>query len=53
FREKQKFVIDRFGTAALPLYVVMTPTGAEIARFPGMTRSEEKFADFLGQGLGL
>ena len=53
FRQKQKFVIERFGTAALPLYVVMTPMGGEIARFPGMSRSEKVFADFLGKGLAL
>ena len=43
--------IDRFGTAALPLYVVMTADGTEIERFPGMTRSEEKFSNFLDAGL--
>ncbi len=51
FKDKQRFVIERFGTAALPLYVLIDPAGREIVRFPGMTRSEEKFVDFLDIGL--
>lgn len=51
FREKQQFVIDRFGTAALPLYVILDPDGRELARFPGMTRDEEEFTDFMDQGM--
>ena len=53
FKQKQQYVIERFGTAALPLYVVMTPNGGEIARFPGMTRSADEFAKFLSKGLAL
>ena len=53
FKEKQRFIIERFGTAALPLYVLIDPDGQEIVRFPGMTRSEEKFTDFLDIGLAL
>ena len=51
FREKQQFVIDRFGTAALPLYVILDPDGRELARFPGMTRDEDEFAAFMDQGM--
>ncbi|MFB0515736.1 MAG: cytochrome c biogenesis protein CcdA [Candidatus Neomarinimicrobiota bacterium] len=51
FREKQQFVIERFGTAALPFYVILAPDGSEITRFPGMTRDEQEFVAFLDRGL--
>jgi thiol:disulfide interchange protein DsbD len=51
FREKQQFVVDRFGTAALPFYVILTPDGTEIVRFPGMTRDVNEFTAFLDEGL--
>ncbi len=51
FREKQKYVIERFGTAALPLYVLLTPDGTEIERFTGMTRDLDEFLTFLDKGL--
>jgi len=51
YKEKQQFVIDRFGTVALPLYVLLEPDGSEIGRFPGMTRDADEFAAFLDQGL--
>ncbi len=52
FREKQRFVVERFGTAALPFYAVLSPDGGEIARFPGMTTDAGKFTAFLDRGLG-
>jgi thiol:disulfide interchange protein DsbD len=51
FRQKQAFATERFGTAALPFYAVLTPLGDEIARFPGMTRDVTEFTAFLDQGL--
>ncbi|MCH7858686.1 MAG: thioredoxin family protein [Candidatus Marinimicrobia bacterium] len=50
FREKQRFVVERFGTVALPLYVILAPDGREISRFPGMTRDSKKFVAFLDKG---
>jgi len=38
YREKQQYVVERFGTAALPFYAVLAPDGRELARLPNMTR---------------
>jgi thiol:disulfide interchange protein DsbD len=43
--------IDRFGTAALPFYVVLNPDDEEISRFPGMDTDVNKFVDFLEKSL--
>jgi thiol:disulfide interchange protein DsbD len=43
--------IDRFGTAALPFYVVLSPDDEEISRFPGMDPDANKFIDFLEKSL--
>ncbi|UCD38680.1 MAG: thioredoxin family protein [Fidelibacterota bacterium] len=51
FREKQRFAVERFGTAALPFYVILAPDGSEIVRFPGMTRDVQEFTAFLDEGL--
>jgi len=51
FREKQRFVVERFGTAALPFYVILAPDGSEIVRFPGMTTDYQKFTAFLDKGM--
>ena len=51
YREKQQYEIDRFGTAALPFYVLLTKDDKEIATFPGMTRDVQKFINFLDKGL--
>ena len=53
YREKQQYEIDRFGTAALPFYVLLTKDDREIATFPGMTRDVQKFINFLDKGLNL
>ena len=50
-RENQKMEISRFGTAALPFYVVLTPNDEEISRFPGMDTDVNKFIDFLEKSL--
>ena len=49
--EYQQMEIDRFGTAALPFYVILSPESEEIARFPGLTRDTRKFIQFLDKGL--
>ncbi len=51
YREHQQYEIDRFGTAALPFYVILSPDDIEIARFPGMSRNIGDFLDFLDKGL--
>jgi len=51
YREKQQYEIDRFGTAALPYYVILSPEDDVIATFPGLTRDAQKFVDFLDKGL--
>ena len=50
-RENQQYEIDRFGTAALPFYVILSPNDDIITTFPGMTRSLDDFLDFLDKGL--
>ena len=48
--EYQQMEIDRFGTAALPFYVILNSDSEEIARFPGLTRDKAKFLSFLDRG---
>ena len=51
YRENQKMEIDRFGTAALPFYVVLSPANEELARFHGMDPDVSKFIGFLNNSL--
>ena len=51
YRENQKMEIDRFGTAALPFYVVLSPANKELARFHGMDPDVSKFISFLNNSL--
>jgi thiol:disulfide interchange protein DsbD len=51
YREKQQYEIDRFGTAALPYYVILSPEDEILATFPGLTRDKNKFLNFLDKGL--
>ncbi len=39
-----------FGTVALPLYVVISPDGKELSKFPGLTRDKDEFIRFLQAG---
>ena len=50
-RENQEYEIERFGTAALPFYVIISPYDEIITTFPGMTRNLNDFLDFLDEGL--
>ncbi|MFZ1700604.1 MAG: cytochrome c biogenesis protein CcdA [Pyrinomonadaceae bacterium] len=43
----QRMQEERFGTVALPLYVILTPDEQIVARFEGLTRSEPEFIGFL------
>ena len=51
FRENQQMEIDRFGTAALPFYVVLSPNNKELSRFHGMDPDISKFIKFLKDSL--
>jgi thiol:disulfide interchange protein DsbD len=50
-KENQLYEIERFGTAALPYYVILSPNDEVISTFPGMTRNINDFIDFLDSGL--
>ena len=50
-RANQEYEIERFGTAALPFYVILSPYDEIIVTFPGMTRDLNNFLDFLDEGL--
>jgi len=52
-RENQKMEIERFGTAALPFYVVLSTMDKEISRFPGMDPNVDKFVAFLEKSLNV
>jgi thiol:disulfide interchange protein DsbD len=43
----QKMQEQRFGTVALPLYAIISPTGRILATFEGLTRNEQEFITFL------
>lgn len=47
----QKMQEERFGTASLPYYAILTPSGETVATFDGLTRDAAEFAAFLDQGL--
>ena len=49
-REYQQMEVERFNTAALPFYVILTPDNKEVTRFPGMDPDVNKFVDFLERG---
>lgn len=51
YDRNRAFQQDRFGTVALPFYVVLTDTGSEVVRFPGMTRDAARFQRFLHHAL--
>lgn len=50
YRSQQALQADRFGSVALPLYVVVRPDGRLAAQFLGMTRDEQEFLAFLAAG---
>lgn len=51
-KHNREFQESRFGTVALPLYVVISPDGETISSFPGMTRDKSVFVKFLEKGFG-
>ena len=50
-RDNQQLKVDRFNTAALPFYVLLTAEDDVIATFPGLDRDVENFIRFLEKGL--
>jgi len=50
-REYQQMEIDRYGTSALPFYVVIDSEEKEISRFHGMDPDINKFVKFLEESL--
>ena len=50
-RANRKMQEERFGTTALPYYVLLSPDNEVIDDFDGLTRSSEKFKMFLQGGL--
>lgn len=43
----QKMQEERYGTIALPLYVILTPDEKAVAKFEGLTRNPDEFVKFL------
>lgn len=41
---------EKFGSAALPLYAIIDPSGNTLAKFPGLTRDKQEFIQFLQRG---
>ena len=50
-REYRELEINRFQTAALPFYVILTPNDEIIATFPGYDPNVNNFIDFLEKSL--
>lgn len=51
YDHNRAFQGTRFGTVALPFYVIISSEGLEIARFSGLTRDRNLFKRFLNKGL--
>ena len=46
-KKNRKLEIDRFGTAALPYYVILSPEDKILGTFPGMDPNKDNFINFL------
>ena len=49
-QKNKKLEKERFGTVALPYYVILSPLDIELATFPGMDPNKENFIQFLNEG---
>jgi thiol:disulfide interchange protein len=49
YERQQQFQQDTFQTVALPFYAVFDENGTPVATFPGLTRDQNEFVDFLKQ----
>ena len=47
YERQQQFQEQTFQTVALPFYAIFDADGKPLATFPGLTRSEAEFTDFL------
>lgn len=47
YEKHQKMEQDMYNTVALPFYAIIDADGKTIATFPGLTRNEQEFIDFL------
>ena len=52
YERQQKLQQDKFGTVALPLYVILNTDGSTAATFAGLTRDPDQFLAFLKKGQG-
>lgn len=43
----QRMQEERYGTIALPLYVILNPDESPVAKFEGLTRNPDEFINFL------
>jgi len=50
-QKNSRLVENRFGTTALPFYVILTANDEFVDSFPGLTRDANEFAEFLKNGL--
>ena len=50
YEGQQRMEEERFGTVALPFYAIVDADGRTVSTFPGLTRSEAEFIDFLKNG---
>ena len=50
-KNNKKLERERFGTVALPYYVILSPQDKELATFPGMDTNKDNFIRFLEEGL--
>ena len=50
-KEYRELEINRFGTAALPFYVILSPDDEVISTFPGYSTDIDSFKDFLNQAI--
>jgi thiol:disulfide interchange protein DsbD len=48
--ENQRLQESRFGTVAIPYYVVFAPAGAPVRTFGGLTRNSSEYLAFLNPG---
>lgn len=46
-KKNRKLEIDRFGSAALPYYVILSPDDKILGTFPGMDPNKDNFINFL------
>ena len=50
YERQQRMEEERFGTVALPFYAIVDANGRTVSTYPGLTRSEVEFIDFLKSG---